>query len=95
MSVYRTIGPLVSVLHEQKCSKAGLINHANSSCFKYLLTSCQEDEIDISCPIFVSPMKYTLSPHISVIGHSKMELTDVHFSFQKFHWLFESNETFV
>ena len=30
---------------------------------------------------------------ISLIGHSKMELTDVDFSFQKFHWLFENNET--
>ena len=27
------------------------------------------------------------------LGHSKMELTDVDFSFPKFHWLFESNET--
>ena len=52
----------------------------------------KKDEIDISCPIFVSTLKCTSSPHISLIGHSKMELTDVDFSFQKFHWLFESNE---
>ena len=32
-------------------------------------------------------------PYLSLIGHSKMELTDVDFSFQKFHWLFENNET--
>ena len=28
-----------------------------------------------------------------IIGHSKMELTDVDFSFQNFNWLFENNET--
>ena len=28
-----------------------------------------------------------------MIGHSQMELTDVDFSFQKIHWLFENNVT--
>ena len=35
----------------------------------------------------------TSSPYISLICHSKMELTDVAFCFQKFHWLLENNET--
>ena len=42
---------------------------------------------------FVSTLKYTLSPYLYLIGHSEMELTDVDFSFQNFHWLFENNET--
>ena len=33
------------------------------------------------------------SSGISLIGHSQMELTDVDFYFQNFHWLFENNET--
>ena len=56
-----------------------------SRCFKHLLTSCQKDEFDISCPIFVSTLKCTSSPHIPLIGHSTTKLTDVDFSFQKFH----------
>ena len=52
------------------------------------LTSCQKREIGISCPLFASTLKCTLSPYISLIGHSKVD-----FSFQKFHWLFENNET--
>ena len=30
---------------------------------------------------------------LSLIGQSKVELTDVDFSFKKIHWLFENNET--
>ena len=41
----------------------------------------------------MSTLKCTSSPHIPLIGHSKMELTDVDFSFQKFHRLLENNET--
>ena len=41
----------------------------------------------------VSTLKCTSAPHLSLIGQSKMELTDVDFSFQKFHWLFERIET--
>ena len=37
-------------------------------------------------------MKCTSSPNIPQIGHSKMKLTDVDFSFQKIHWLFENYE---
>ena len=59
---------------------------------KHPLTSCQKDEIDISCPIFASALKCTSSPHISLIGHSKMKLTDFDCSFHKIHWLFENNE---
>ena len=36
-------------------------------------------------------MTTTSSPHIPLISHSKMKLTDVDFSFQKFHWLFKNN----
>ena len=45
-------------------------------------------EIDISCPSFVSTLKFTSLPYISLI-----ELTDVNFSSKIFHWLFENNET--
>ena len=71
-----------------------IYNQANSSCFKNLLTSCHNDEIDITCPIFASTLKCTASPcYISLIGYIKMELTVVDFSFRKFHWLLENNET--
>ena len=52
--------------------------------------------MDPRVEIFLSPLTnhdgFYLS-HTSLIGHSKMELTDVDFSFQKFHWLYENNET--
>ena len=65
-------------------------NHANSSlAVQVFQASYHKHEIDISCPIFVSTLKCTSSPsYTSLIGHSKMELTDVDFSFQKFPWLF-------
>ena len=56
------------------------------------VSSCQKVEIDISCRIFESTLKCTSSPHTPLIGHSKMKLTDVDFSFPKFHWLLENNE---
>ena len=35
-----------------------------------------------------------ISPYLSLIGHSKVELTDVDISFKKKnHWLFDNNET--
>ena len=52
-----------------------------------------KDEIDISCPLFVLTLKCTSSHYVALIGHSKMSLTDVDFSFQTFHWLFENDET--
>ena len=54
--------------------------------FLFLLQNidCGSLLIDVSCPIFASTLKCTSLPYISLIGHNKMELTDVHFSFQKF-----------
>ena len=43
--------------------------------------------------MYIIDLECTSSPYISLIGHNKMELTDVDFSFQKFYWLFENNET--
>ena len=40
----------------------------------------------------ITTLKCTSLPYLTPIGHSKMELTDVDFSFQNFHWLFENNE---
>ena len=51
-------------------------NHANSSLACFLSNICINFEM------------YTTA-QVSLIGHSKMELTDVDFSF---HWLFENNE---
>ena len=48
--------------------------------------------MDISLSNIVLTLKCTSSRYIPVIGHSKMELTDVDFSFPKNHWLFENNE---
>ena len=36
---------------------------------------------------------YIINLNISDWCHSKMELTDADFSFQKFHWLFANTET--
>ena len=50
----------------------------------------KKKKVTLPVQYFVSTLKCTSSPYLSLISHSSIEMTDVDFSFQKFHRLFET-----